>query len=214
MAVKTVVLLAIKPKWAEKIYAGEKTVEIRRTMIHRWGSPVLLYESHPVMMVTGMMRFTERREVHTSDPLILADACLTRQEMDEYAGNRVVYSYRIADVKRFDMVWLSLLGSVLVVRKHEHLAVTMFDDLDRSIAMDISKREAGAIADYLLETVPFSERRPENVLDLIENDAEGEIRRIFKERMGTENGWSDALSDVLTVIRDMFTDLTDNGGEQ
>lgn len=102
MAVKTVVLLAIKPKWAEKIYSGEKTVEIRRTMIHRWGSPVLLYESHPVMMVTGMMRFTERREVHTSDPLILADACLTRQEMDEYAGNRVVYSYRIADVKRFD----------------------------------------------------------------------------------------------------------------
>lgn len=27
------------------------------------------------------------------------------------------------------LVWLSLLGSVLVVRKHEHLAVTMFDDL-------------------------------------------------------------------------------------
>lgn len=96
----------------------------------------------------------------------------------------------------------------------EGFTVTMFDDLDRSIAMEISKREAGAVADYLLETVPFSERRPENVLDLIENDAESEIRRIFKERMGTENGWSDALSDVLTVIRDMFTDLTDNGGEQ
>ena len=54
----------------------------------------------------------------------------------------------------------------------------------------------------------------EDLRNFIENDAESEIRRIFKERMGTENGWSDALSDVLTVIRDMFTDLTDNGGEQ
>ena len=26
------------------------------------------------------------------------------------------------------LVWLSLLGSVLVVRKNEHLAVTMFDE--------------------------------------------------------------------------------------
>ena len=90
-------------------------------------------------------------------------------------------------------------------------ALTMFDEMDRSIAIEITKAEASAVSEYLLETVPFSERVPGNLLSLVSNDAEAEIRRVFKERMGTENGWSDALSDVLDIVRRSFDGIAGGG---
>ena len=49
-------LMSIKPKYAEKIYSGEKTVELRKTKprkIHH-GSPVFIYETSPVKSITGL----------------------------------------------------------------------------------------------------------------------------------------------------------------
>lgn len=102
MAVRNVILLSIKPRWAEKIYAGEKKVELRKTMIHRWTSPVLLYESHPVSMVTGMMCFSQRRQVRADDRLVCSDACLSIEDMADYSKGRVLYAYDIAEARRFD----------------------------------------------------------------------------------------------------------------
>lgn len=49
---KTVVMMAIKPKYAEAIYAGKKRWEFRKAPppVPGW---VLLYESAPVSAVTG-----------------------------------------------------------------------------------------------------------------------------------------------------------------
>ena len=101
------------------------------------------------------------------------------------------------------------------VQREEHgFVVTCIDDLDRTMAFPIEGQEAGAIANYLLDNVSFKDAAPENVGELILNDAESEVRRIFRERMGREQGWTDALSDVLTVVRDLYTDLTDRGEGQ
>ena len=101
-----------------------------------------------------------------------------------------------------------------VQRSEDGFVVTCIDDLDRTMALHMTNQEAGSVGNYLLDNVSFRDAAPENVADLILNDAEAEIRRIFKDRMNQEQGWSDALSDVLTVVRDMFTDLTDRGDGQ
>lgn len=50
---KSVVLLAIKPKYAEAILAGRKTVEFRKTVFRRPPQYVVIYESFPIMKVVG-----------------------------------------------------------------------------------------------------------------------------------------------------------------
>ena len=49
-----VIVLAIKPKYAEKIYSGKKRWEFRKAPppVPSW---VLLYESAPVSKITGMV---------------------------------------------------------------------------------------------------------------------------------------------------------------
>ena len=93
----------------------------------------------------------------------------------------------------------------------EGFTFTMFDDMGRTIAMDLTKVESGAVSNYLLEALPFSECDPGNVLTFMENDAESEIRSVFRERMGAENGWSDALSDVISILHRVFEGLSEGG---
>ena len=52
------IILSIKPKWAEKIYSGEKKIEWRKTCPStvNEGAKVYIYETAPICKVTG--RFT------------------------------------------------------------------------------------------------------------------------------------------------------------
>lgn len=53
------VLLSIKPKWAKKIYSGEKTIEFRKSIPKNFDTlrdVVFIYETAPVKMVTGYIR--------------------------------------------------------------------------------------------------------------------------------------------------------------
>lgn len=55
------VLLSIKPKWAEKIYNGEKTIEFRKSIPKNFDTSkdvVFIYETAPVKMVTGYIRIS------------------------------------------------------------------------------------------------------------------------------------------------------------
>lgn len=55
------VLLSIKPKWAEKIYNGEKTIEFRKSIPKNFDiskDVVFIYETAPVKMVTGYIRIS------------------------------------------------------------------------------------------------------------------------------------------------------------
>jgi len=48
------VLMSIKPIYAEKVFAGEKTVEIRRKFSKKWaGCKIALYSSRPVSSLVG-----------------------------------------------------------------------------------------------------------------------------------------------------------------
>ncbi len=102
MAVRNVILLSVRSGSAERIYSGEQKVELRKTMIHRWTNPVLLYEPGPVCKVTGMMRFSQRRQVRADDSLARSDACLSVEEMAEYSRGKILYAYDIAEARRFD----------------------------------------------------------------------------------------------------------------
>ena len=103
------ILLAIKPKWAEKIYSGEKTIEFRR-VIPKCIEPgngfyvqVNLYESAPKSMITGecvMLVQAFSPDGKFSDD-ILKKGCLTEQEMSRYSRGRGVYALAVKAVKKW-----------------------------------------------------------------------------------------------------------------
>lgn len=62
------ILLSIKPKWAEKIYSGEKTIEFRKSIPKNFDTTedvVFIYETAPVKMVTGYIRIGAFCRVNT-----------------------------------------------------------------------------------------------------------------------------------------------------
>lgn len=54
------ILLSIKPKYAEMIYRGEKIYEFRRSLCKADIERIYLYESSPVMMVTGYVELDSK----------------------------------------------------------------------------------------------------------------------------------------------------------
>ena len=104
------IILSIKPKWAEKIYSGEKTVEFRRVVpkcIHPGEDKyvnVLLYESSPVSKVTGecLMYISSFYLFGDVCSDILKKGCLTKQEMESYSRGRPVYVLAVEGAKKWD----------------------------------------------------------------------------------------------------------------
>ena len=95
-------LFSLKPRFAELIFTGEKTVELRRriasTMI---GREVFIYVSSPVCMIRGGFRVSE---VWSSDPETVWDevACragLAKAEYDAYyEGCGIAHALALSDV--------------------------------------------------------------------------------------------------------------------
>ena len=53
-------LLCLRPRFAEAILSGAKTVELRRRPINTQpGTPILLYASSPTMAIVGTARLRE-----------------------------------------------------------------------------------------------------------------------------------------------------------
>ncbi len=91
------ILLSIKPKWAEKIYSGEKTVEWRKSLPCRIPGPelnhgdekikVYLYETHPVKKVTGFFEFGGVKVLDArfmdKDP----KGCVPIEDLKKYQGD-------------------------------------------------------------------------------------------------------------------------------
>ena len=81
------VILSIKPKYAEAILTGEKTVELRRRHLNlHQGDQVALYASHPVKAIIGS--FTVKKVVteKTADlyDMIKTTACISSDEFRLY----------------------------------------------------------------------------------------------------------------------------------
>ena len=70
-------LLSLKPRFAELVFMGEKTVELRRRIASTMaGREVFIYVSSPVRMIRGGFRVAE---VWSSDPETVWGAVASRR---------------------------------------------------------------------------------------------------------------------------------------
>lgn len=124
------VLMSIKPQWVEKIFAGIKTIEVRRSA-PKIDTPfeVLVYETKgatdtPWVDEDGHFIYKGRGQVIGSficdrideiepdleyysdgydiDDDRLAETCLTREQLREYGKGVTLYGWHITEPKLFD----------------------------------------------------------------------------------------------------------------
>lgn len=105
------VLISIRYKWTEKIFSGEKTLEIRKTcprsLRKSENHPHTFYVYEPKSgegcgMVVG--RFECKNIIFsnvTDKPFILTLSCLTKDELKKYVGDSAFYAYIISNPHRF-----------------------------------------------------------------------------------------------------------------
>ena len=107
---QTVIVLAIKPKYAKAIYEGRKNWEFRKAPPPLFRE-MYVYESAPVSAVTGTITFSESV---TGVPMAVWDIVKTNkcfyrnltgislEYLQAYAGKHTVTALRVMEAKRFD----------------------------------------------------------------------------------------------------------------
>lgn len=98
-------ILSIKPKYADKIIAGLKTVELRRRFAREAviGARVFIYSSSPAKVMVGYATISDVRylPVRRIWELYGAEACITRAEFDKYfAGVEDGYAIALSKPRR------------------------------------------------------------------------------------------------------------------
>lgn len=100
-----VILLSIKPKYADLILAGSKRVEFRRSWAAHDVSMVVLYSSSPIQKIVGIV---EVNNVVVASPTSLWNICtesgggLTRSELRSYfSGKSRGVAVRLGKVREF-----------------------------------------------------------------------------------------------------------------
>lgn len=85
------VLLSIKPKYADLILAGTKTVELRRSWPSNDVGVMVIYSSAPVQRLTGIALITQIQECSPEALWKIAQAHgggVTEEELKEYIGKK------------------------------------------------------------------------------------------------------------------------------
>jgi predicted transcriptional regulator len=117
------VLISIRPKWCEKIISGEKTIEVRKTRqkmdmtfkcyIYRSVQGGVIGEFvcddifEKIVRVGGSCEppkycICDWNMDCTPLDTLLADACLTKDELEKYLDGGVGYGWHISDFKLYD----------------------------------------------------------------------------------------------------------------
>lgn len=103
-----VIVMSLKPKYAKAIYEGKKNWEFRKAPPPLF-RPVFIYESAPVSAITGWVVFSDSV---TGVPLCVWDFVRTnrcypknlpginRDELEQYAGERLVTALRVYKAER------------------------------------------------------------------------------------------------------------------
>ncbi len=99
---RNTILLSIKPYYAEKIFHGEKTIELRRKLprnINK-GDLVLVYASSPKKMLFGA--FTVKKIIQAKPNnlwhKVSKKACIDKKDYDNYfTGSTLAYAIYIDD---------------------------------------------------------------------------------------------------------------------
>ena len=92
------IILSIKPKWAEKIYSGEKTIEWRKNCPKVDVSRVFLYETAPVCKITGFFFlngiFGANSKSIDLDKYRWEDGCVPLEDLQKYQGkNNFIFGW-------------------------------------------------------------------------------------------------------------------------
>ena len=117
------VLISIRPKWCEKIISGEKTIEVRKTR-PKMDMPFKCYIFRSVQggvigefVCDDIFERIVRVEASCEPPkycicdwnmdctpldTLLADACLTKDELEKYLDGGVGYGWHISNLKIYD----------------------------------------------------------------------------------------------------------------
>lgn len=98
------ILLSIKPIFTNAIYAGLKSIELRRKIGSDFfpGNRIYIYSSTPIQKITGEASI---KKIHKGGPLsikaqVLEASCVLSQEYDSYfEGSDMAYGIELDDVK-------------------------------------------------------------------------------------------------------------------
>lgn len=103
------IILSIKPKWAELIYSGQKTIEWRKSFPKAENiDKVLLYETAPVKAITGFFTLQEIpfylvSSVCAQPEQIIKNGCVPMVDLIKYRANvDCIYGWMIDKVTKFE----------------------------------------------------------------------------------------------------------------
>lgn len=102
------VLLSIKPKYADLILAGTKTVELRRSWPSNDVGVMVIYSSAPVQRLTGIALIEEIRECDPGTLWEVAQAHgggVSEEELKEYIGKKsIAYGVMLGRVEAAEVL--------------------------------------------------------------------------------------------------------------
>lgn len=105
------IILSIHPKWAQKIYSGEKTIEWRKNYptIRFPGQKVYIYETTPICRVTGYFTLTIPIEIDAKnirpkiDSVYVEKGCVPPEDLKKYQCKRkAVYGWPVTEPVQFE----------------------------------------------------------------------------------------------------------------
>lgn len=102
--------MSIHHKYAQLIYSGEKTVELRKTTPTALDDEklmVYLYETD-LKSITGIIYVDFCREITEITPKIIENSCLSRKEIEAYKarGRGKLYGWEIRGIDEYGPDWL------------------------------------------------------------------------------------------------------------
>lgn len=85
------VILSVKPFYSDKIFNGDKVVELRKKIGIRFivGARIFIYSSSPVMEITGHAEISQVDQLAISEirSRFLGDACIAEEDFNDYYKN-------------------------------------------------------------------------------------------------------------------------------
>lgn len=98
------ILMSIKPKYANKIFTGEKLYELRRKIFQKKVSSIVVYSSSPIMMVIGEI---EIEDIIVGTPVSIFQQyedkiCISRDDYFSYFNNtNIAYALKIGKTHKY-----------------------------------------------------------------------------------------------------------------
>lgn len=97
-----IILQSIKPQYAKKIYSGEKTIELRKSVWSKKSKVIYIYETSPVQKITG---YYHVKRIFTAHPDAIYNIFknrigISKKKFKEYFKDKEIgYAIEIKDVK-------------------------------------------------------------------------------------------------------------------